>query len=229
MSALSGSLSYSRFFVTLKGRDGTIRSAGSAADGSLPRGFLDRSYEKLLHHAMRPLDADEPDSERSGWCVLGDPLDVSLPKERVYLEGFVNLGFRTDKWVIPGAMLRARLRQAEIAYREQVGREKLSRRERAELKEVVTRELRKKLVPSTRAIDLTWSLDEGLVRFFSHTASAMLSMVDLFEKTFGAKLVAESPYTLASRLRGEDDPIALDDEALWEALTPTILVPEGDA
>lgn len=220
MSALSGSLSYSRFFVTIpsaKGRD----------DGSLPRGFLDRSYEKLLHHAMRPLDADEPDSERSGWCVLGDPLDVSLPKDRVYLEGFVNLGFRTDKWVIPGSMLRTRLRQAELAYREEKGREKLSRRERAELKEVVTRELRKKLVPSTRAIDLSWSLDESVVRFFSHTASAMLTMVELFERTFGAKLVAESPYTLSSRLPTEDDAFALDDEALWEALTPTILVVEG--
>ncbi len=210
MSALSGSLSYSRFFVTVPGCD----------EGSLPRGFLDHSHAKILHHAMRPLDPDEPETERSGWCVLGDPTDVSLPKDRVYLEGFVNLGFRTDRWAIPGALLRTRLREAELAYREQTGRDKLGRRERAELKEVVTRELRKKLVPTTRAIDLSWSLDEGLVRFFSHTASAMLTMVDLFEKTFGAKLVAESPYTLADRF-------SLGDEALWDALEPTSLVAEA--
>ncbi|MCA9613755.1 MAG: hypothetical protein H6722_33380 [Sandaracinus sp.] len=209
MSALSGSLSYARFFVSRPGHEGE----------PLPRGFLDDSYEKVLHHAMRPLDPDEPESERSGWCTLGDPLDVTMPKDRIYLEGFVNLGFRTDRWAIPGPLLRTRVRQAELAYREQKGRERLSKRERAELKEVVTRELRKKLVPTTRAVDLTWSLDEGVVRFFSHTAGAMLAMCELFQKTFGIELVAESPYTLASRLD-------LADAELWENLHPTVLVRE---
>ena len=49
MSALSGSLSYARFFVSRPGHEGE----------PLPRGFLDDSYEKVLHHAMRPLDPDE--------------------------------------------------------------------------------------------------------------------------------------------------------------------------
>jgi hypothetical protein len=210
MSALSGSLSYSRFFVSLDGSEGA----------ALPRDFLDRSHEKIVHHAMRPLVADEPDTERSGWCVLGDALDVSMPRERIYLDGFVNLGFRTDRWSIPGPLLRTKVREAELAYREKTGREKLARREKTELKEVVVRELRKKLVPTTRVVDLTWSLEEGVVRFFSHTESAMLVMVDLFQKTFGIELVGESPYTLGRRLGlGEEEAKA------WEDLQMTQLTP----
>lgn len=208
MSALSGSLSYARFFAALPGTKG----------GGLPRGFLDRSHAKILHHAMRPLSADEPDAERSGWCVLGDPQDLSLPRERIYLDGYVNLGFRTDRWAIPGPLLRTKVREAESKYLDKKGRERLGRRERAEIKEIVIRELRKKLVPTTRAVDLSWALEEGVVRFFSHTERTTAAMVELFEKTFGIELVAESPYTLAERLGlGEEEAQA------WEALEPTVL------
>jgi recombination associated protein RdgC len=206
MSALSGSLSYARFF----------------APRALPRDFLDRSHAAILHHAMRPLTPDEPDAERSGWCALGDPLDVSLPPARIYLDGYVNLGFRTDRWAIPGPLLRTRVREAEAAYREKQGRERLGRRERAEIKEVVTRELRKKLVPTTRVVDLTWSLEEGVVRFFSHTERTSLAMLELFQKTFAVELVAESPYTLAPRLELGDE-----EAQAWESLEMTVLAPRG--
>ncbi|MDQ3032261.1 MAG: hypothetical protein M3Y87_07585 [Myxococcota bacterium] len=206
MSALSGALSYARFF----------------ARRPLPRGFLDRSYEKLLHHAMRPLSAEEPDPERSGWCVLGDPLDVTLPRDRVYLDGFVNLGLRTDRWAIPAPLLRSKVRQAEAVHLEKTGRERLGRRERAELKEVVMLELRRKLVPSTRVVDLTWSLEEGVVRFFSHTERTTGAMLELFQKTFDLELIPESPYTLASRLELGDE-----EAQAWEELEPTVLAPRG--
>lgn len=172
---------------------------------------------------MRPLVPEEPEGERSGWCVMGDPLDLSLPRERIYLDGLLCLGFRTDRWAIPGPLLRTRLRQAEATYLEKKGRERLGRRERAELKEIVIRELRKKLVPTTRAVDLTWSLEEGLVRFFSHAESTKQAMLELFQHTFGIELIAESPYTLGERLGlGEEEAQA------WEALEPTTLGSRGE-
>jgi recombination associated protein RdgC len=202
MSATTGSLSYARFFVEEK----------------LPRDFLDASYEAIEHRAMRPLDANEPDAERSGWCVMGDPLDVSLPRPRVYLEGYLNLGFRTDRWAIPGPLLKTKLREAEAKYLDKKGRERLGKREKAEIKEVVIRELRKKLVPVTRAIDLTWSLEEGLVRFFSHSDRPTLEMLELFKATFGIELVPESPFTLARRIGLSDA-----DFSQWEAIEPTVI------
>lgn len=202
MSALSGSLSYARFFVEEK----------------LPKVFLDTSYDAIVHRALRPLEASDPEPQRSGWCVMGDPLDLSLPRERVYLDGFVNLGFRTDRWAIPGPLFKTKLREAEGKYLEKKGRERLGRREKAELKEVVTRELRKKLVPVSRTIDLTWSLEEGIVRFFSHSARPTLEMLELFKVTFGIELVAESPFTLGRRIGLSDAELSA-----WEALEPTVI------
>lgn len=202
MPALKGSLSYARFFVPEK----------------LPRGFLDRAHDKIRHRAMRPLEPNDPAPERAGWCVMGDPLDLSLPRDRVFLDGWVTLGLRTDRWAIPGPLFKSKLREAEAKYLEKKGRERLGRREKAELKEVVTFELRKKLVPVTRAIDLTWSLEENLVRFFSHADKPTGIMLELFKATFGIDLVPESPFTLNERLGMKDE-----DLAAWDALEPTVI------
>lgn len=205
MSALSGTLSYQRFFVEKK----------------LPRDFVAKSHEAILAHAMRPLSPNEPDAERSGWCVLGDPMDLELDRSRVFLDGFLNLGLRTDRWAIPSALFKTRLREVEAAEKARRDRERLGRREKAEIKELVTKELRKRLLPSTRAVDLSWSLEDNLVRFFTHSKKTTEVMIDLFQKTFGFELVPESPFTLGRRLGFSDAEL----EA-WEALEPTSLFVE---
>jgi DNA recombination-dependent growth factor C len=206
MSALSGSLSYQRFFVEQK----------------LPRDFVARSHDAILAHAMRPLSPNEPDAERSGWCVMGEPLDVELDRSRIFLDGYLNLGLRTDRWAIPSALLKTRLREVEAAERARKERDRLGRREKAEIKELVTRELRKKLLPSIRSVDLSWSLEEGLVRFFSHSKKSTGVMIELFQHTFGFELVPESPFTLGRRLGFSDAELRA-----WETLEPTVIPTEA--
>lgn len=206
MSALSGSLSYQRFFVEAK----------------LHRDFVSRSHDAILKHAMRPLSPNEPDAERSGWCVMGDPMDIELDRSRLYTDGFLNLGLRTDKWAIPSALFKTRLREVEAAEKARKERDRLGRKEKAEIKELVTRELRKKLLPSIRAVDLSWSLEENVVRFFTHSKKTTDVMIDLFQKTFGFELVPESPYTLGKRIGFTDAQL----EA-WEELEPTSLFVEA--
>jgi recombination associated protein RdgC len=205
MPALRGSLTYARYFV----------------QGELPPGFQEKFLKAIRLRAMKPLEPDEEVNERSGWCRLGEPMETELAFEDVFYNNYVNLGFRTDRWMIPGPMLRAKLRDAEKAYLEKKGRERLTRKEKAELKELVSKKLRRQLVPVTRVIDVSWSLDEGIVRFFSHAAKQGAILDALFTKTFALKLVAEGPYTLAARmgLRAEQEP-------LWEALEPTDLTAE---
>lgn len=202
MPALKGSLTYARFFV----------------DGEVPKDFRERFMRAIRLRAMQPLEADDEASERSGWCAIGEPFDVDLHYEGVFYNNFINLGFRTDRWVIPGSLLRTRLREAENAYLLKRGRERLSRREKTEIKELVAKKLRKQFVPTTRAVDLSWSLEDGVVRFFSQSARPTASMLDLFTKTFGLKLVPEAPYTLATRLG-----LSKAGEQAWIGLEPTQL------
>jgi recombination associated protein RdgC len=207
MPALKGSLTYARFFV----------------EGETPKDFRERFMRAIRLRAMQPLEADDDAAERSGWCAIGEPFDVDLHYEGVFYNNFLNLGFRTDRWVIPGSLLRTRVREAESAYLLKRGRERLSRREKAEIKELVARKLRKQFVPSTRAVDLSWSLEDGVVRFFSQSARPTATMLELFTKTFGLKLLPEAPYTLASR-----QGLTKADEQVWIGLEATQLSAAGE-
>jgi recombination associated protein RdgC len=199
MPALSGSLTYARLFV----------------EGDLPDDFRDKYVNALRLRAMKPLEADDDMPERSGFCAFGDPYQLELSYELVFYNAFLNLGFRTDRWSIPSSLLRANVREAEQAYLEKKGRERLSKREKEELKALVLRQMRKQTTPLVRTVDLCWSLDERVVRFFTHSQRTILAMSDLFTKTFGLKLVPEAPFTLAERF-GLDDA----QQAAWDALEP---------
>src|SRR4051794_27356886 len=86
MPALKGSLTYARFFV----------------DGELPADFRDKFVKAIRLRAMKPLEPDEDALERSGWCRVGEPFEIDLGYEDVFYNEFVNLAFRTDRWVVPG-------------------------------------------------------------------------------------------------------------------------------
>lgn len=202
MPALKGSLTYARFFVT----------------GELPKDFRERFMRAIRLRAMKPLEADDDATERSGWCAIGEPFDVDLHYDGVFFNSYINLGFRTDRWVIPGPLLRARLREAESAYLLKRGKERLSRSEKTELKEVVARKLRKQFVPVTRAVDVSWCLEDGVVRFFSQATRPSADMTALFQKTFGLELLPEAPYTLADRIGFEGQ-----EQHTWDGLEATEL------
>ena len=197
MPALRGTLTYARFYV----------------EGEPPDGFREKFMRSIRHRAMRPLEVDEEDLERSGWAKLGEPFEIELSYDDVFFNSFINLSFRTDRWAIPGPMMRRHVREAETAYLGKKGREKLSRREKSEIKLLVAKKLRKQVSPQTRAVDFSWSLEDGLVRFFGHALKSAGLMSDLFEKTFGLKLVPESPSTLADRLG-----LSKTQKSLWDAL-----------
>lgn len=203
MPALSGSLTYTRLFV----------------DGELPADFRERFLEAIRLRMMKPLEPEDDAPERSGWCALGDPFQLELDYEHVFYNSYVNLGFRTDRWVIPAALLRAHTRDAEAEYLARKGRDRLAKREREEIKEMVMRQLRKQTTPSVRMVDLSWSLDEGTVRFFTHSQRPTLAMSDLFQKTFGLKLTPEAPYTLAARIG-----LSEAEQRAWDTLEPTVLM-----
>lgn len=200
MPALRGSLTYARFFVK----------------GEPPDDFRERFMRAIRLRAMKPLEPDDEELERSGWVKLGEAFETTLTYDDVFWNEYVNLGFRTDRWAIPGPVLRVRVREAEVAYLAKKGREKLSRKEKTELKDLVSKKLRRTMAPATRVVDLSWSMNEGVVRFFSHAQKPAGAMMELFQKTFGLELVPESPYTLADR-------IGLDraESAAWNDLAMT--------
>lgn len=183
MGAFRGSITFSKFYVR----------------GELPDGFRDRFLEHIAVRAFRPLDPNEELDQRAGWCSIVDPFDLELTHEKVFFNHYLNLGFRVDRWRIPGPLFKAAFRQAEREQLAKQGTEKLSRAQKKNLEQIVTAQLRRKVVPAMRAVDLSWNLNDGAVRFFQKSPKQAELMTELFEKTFELELVPDGAYVAAEQ------------------------------
>ncbi len=155
-----------------------------------------------------------PSSAR--WCSIEDPLDFDLDHAKVFYNAYLNIGLRTDRWQIPAPLFKAHFAEAEREHLKKRGRDKLGKREKEELRAVVSRRLRAQLMPVMKVIDLSWNLDTGVVRFWNQSPRVHEGLSELFADTFELELVPESPYTAAREI-GLSDAHA----RAFEALKPT--------
>jgi DNA recombination-dependent growth factor C len=192
LGAIKGNVSYTRLYVW----------------GELEGAFQDRFMRSIKNRVFEPLVAQEPDEEHSGWVSIADPFDLDLTRDKVFLNNFLNLSLRIDKWRLPKPVFDAHFAEAERQHLERKGRERLGRKEKEELRMFVAKRLRKQVIPAMKVVDMSWDLDAGLVRFWSNSPKMHERLFEIFEKTFKLKLVPESPYANAVRV-GISEPQAL--------------------
>lgn len=202
MGALRGSLTFSRFFVL----------------GDVPEDLAGSALKKVRANALEPLSPDEDVNERHGWAAIDDPFDLEIDHEKVFFNEYVTLALRVDRWVVPGPLLKAHLREAEAKLLEKKSLEKLGRKAKADLKLAVIKKLRRQLVPVTKTFDLVWNVNTHVALLFTHSKKVHELAQELFEKTFKLRLLVESPGTMADR-RG----LAPNEERIFSSLEPTNL------
>lgn len=183
MGARRGTLSFCRFFVR----------------GAPPKGFRNKYVEAVQLRAFVPLRPEDEADQASGWCVIEKVFDLDLTHDKLYREPYLLLGFRIDRWRVPAALLNARLAEEEEKLLVRSGRDKLSRKEKSELKQRLVTRLRSKVLPVSKSVDVCWDLDAGVVRFWNHSRRVKDDFAALFEKTFKLELVEDSPYAAAVR------------------------------
>jgi recombination associated protein RdgC len=189
MGVFNGSISVTKFFV----------------EGEVPKQFS-QSYLKNIHlRRFTELTVDGEEEEASGWCVAGNGLDLDLRHEQIFLNSFIVLGLRVDRWRIPRHLFKAQFAEAATEYLARTGKDKLSKRDKDEIKFRVNRKLRKKVIPSMRQYDVCWDLNRQEVLFWCRTARTIDDLCVLFEKTFSLTLREASPYTVAGKLIGETE------------------------
>ncbi|MBK6516749.1 MAG: recombination-associated protein RdgC [Polyangiaceae bacterium] len=208
MGALRGSLTFSRFFVL----------------GDVPDDLAASAMKKIKANLLEPMSPDEDVNERHGWAAIDDPFDLELDHEKVFFNEYVTLALRVDRWVVPGPLLKAHLREAEEKLLEKKSLEKLGRKAKADLKLAVIKKLRRQLVPVTKTYDLVWNLQTHVALFFTHSRKVHELVMELFEKTFKLRLLVESPGTMADR-RG----LTPSEERVFASLEPTSLASASEA
>jgi recombination associated protein RdgC len=155
--------------------------------------------KRIRAQAFQPLLPDDDVVQKHGWASIEDPFDTDLGHESVFFNEYVALALRVDRWVVPGPLLKAHLREAEQKVLEKKGIEKLGRKAKADLKDMVVKKLRRQLVPVTKNVELVWNLQSNVALFFSHAKKMHELVQELFEKTFRLQLLVESPGTAADR------------------------------
>lgn len=183
MGARGGTLTFTRFFT----------------QGALPKDLRRKFLEAAKLRVFEPLKPEDEALEATGWCVMERPFDLELDSAKMFHDSFVLLGFRVDRYRIPGALLKSQISDEEQRQLARGKKTKLSRNEKLEIKDRVVMRLRKKVIPTSKAIDLCWHLDSGVVLFFGHSKRMILDFAALFEKTFGLALLEDSPYAAATR------------------------------
>lgn len=185
MGAFKGAVTYQVYFV----------------EGDLPKEFRDRFLENIEKEAFAPLTPDSLEERHFGWVNIQHPIDVklSLPA-KVYLNEYLCLGLRIDRWSLPSALLKARITEAERDHLRQTKGAKLGRTEREAIKERVTSDMKAQMLPTMKVVDMIWSLNHNVVRFWSPSQKLGEEFSALFEQTFGLRLIPDSPFTAAAAL-----------------------------
>lgn len=196
MGAFSGTLSYKLFFV----------------QGELPEDWKTLFLHGIRRWQFQPLTPEDEDEESLGWVSIQRPLQADIDFNDFVFNDFINLGFRRDRWSLPSALLRARTEEAEIEYKAQNEKKKLSKFERDDIKDMVRRRLKEQTIPRMKVIDMSWELSTMRVRFWSQSSTVIELFQEFFEDTFELKLLPANPYIHGLQ-------IDLDDERLERLAT----------
>lgn len=168
--------------------------------GEVEDGFEDKFVASIRNNVFEPLVAQEPEEEKSGWCSVADPFDLDLTYDKVFFNNYVNLSLRIDRWRLPKPVFDAHFAQAAKEYLEKKERERLTRKEKEDLRIFVAKRLRKQVIPQMRIIDMSWDMEAKVVRFWNNSPKTHERFMEIFEKTFKLKLVPESPYANAIKI-----------------------------
>lgn len=174
------------------------------------RGEVDRKeigpmIERINEFRFRGLTPSSDSDIEHGWCVFDDMLSTEFTLENVVLDSYIRLGLRTDRWSLPGALMKARIEKLSQAKLAESKRAKATKREREEIRLAVVAEMKLQSIPAASSIDMVWNLDDNTVRFWTQSGAKREVFQELFETTFDFQLVATSPYVAALNCGLDDD------------------------
>lgn len=189
MGLAEGGISYCTYYV----------------DGELPEDYRQLYVQRIGMHGFEKLTPEAEADSTSGWVPIDDIVGQTFQTGNVFLNQYLVLALRIDKWAIPPLLVKAALKNAERGIKEEQGREHLSRMERGELLDRERARLKRRTLPAVRVVDLCWNLDTNEMRFASASRPVNELFSDLFEKTFGMRLLPANPYISALQCGLPDD------------------------
>ena len=210
MGAFSGSLTYRQYSV----RD------------VVPDDHMPLFQAGIERNVFRPLDPSNDQDRSIGWCNPKFAMDLELDSSTYVYTDYIVLAMRVDAWSIPATTLKLYTEAEVQRVMLEQKRESLSRYEYAEARERVTMELKRRILPTIKVIDMVWNLQQGIVRFFSSSQRSNVDFTDLFEGTFGLTLM---PYGAFSAAHSDQAGLLEVERERLEVIEPSAFVDAATA
>lgn len=195
---------------------GTITASSYRIDGELDPGFRDSFLKKLERHGFKDIEVSSEQEESMGWVTLQDPFSTTFELPDVFWNDYALFAMRQDTLRIPARTLKLHYKKALADYLVKTGKERANPSEQEEVKDHLTKTLRRRLLPNTRVIEVIWSLSRGEVWLFSSSNKMKTLFQERFHATFGMEPIPRNAYALLENMD-------LSKEALRDAceLEPT--------
>ncbi len=199
MGALEGSLTFKTFYV----------------EGEPPDDFHQDYLNRLNRHFFEPLSPVGEEERTVGWVPAQDPIATEFTRDQVFYNQYIVFAMRIDKWSLPSAWVKAMMRKAiaerlpeleaeEAKKQTEEGKlrpkAKLSKAEKNKIKLEVTTDLKHKILPTMKTIDVVWNISERKLRLWTTSSAVCEEFAEMFEDTFGLTLNMDNPFLMAKHL-----------------------------
>jgi DNA recombination-dependent growth factor C len=187
----SGSASYIRYRVT----------------GDVPGAVKPFALEKLQWHAFHEIDPGTLTDKSIGWVSAENMSLTKFDDMHFAKDPYLVFSLRIDTRRIPPIALKAAVLREELTAKEQIGRERLNKKQKMDIREEQMQRLLKRVLPLPAVYDVCWNTGAGEVLFFSTSKKANEEFVAFFFRAFDLKLKAKTPAALAAEVRPDSEEI----------------------
>ena len=173
---------------------GSVTAMSYRVQGDVAPGYRDDLLEKLNRKGFREIEINSDQEEASGWVQMEDPFSTTFDLASVFWDRYALFAMRLDTLKIPPATLRLYLRRDMARFLEQVGKERASRDEEENVRDLLIKTLRRRLLPTTKVCEVIWNVDEGDLWFFSASKKLNELFQERFHQAFGLAPIPRNTY-----------------------------------
>ena len=158
----------------------------------LPKELPDDALDRFAAHAAGSLDyvRDEP---QFGWVSGRHLLETQIDEETSVKAGYLHLALRQAVRKVPGALLRAECRMAELAFLRESGSSTVNRKERKRIKEEVTERLLPKMPPQISGIPVVIDAQDNLAYVGAPSQKQFDTFLEHFCQAIGFEPIPMTP------------------------------------
>jgi recombination associated protein RdgC len=153
--------------------------------------FIDRQIRKFVFKDFFPVNEERI----MGWTSMDNVLDTKFEKTTYMLGDYLVMSFRTDRRIVPPALMKIRLLAEEQKLVEKNKGRKLTKNQRESLREAVRGELMENASPIPTIHEICWSMSTGNIIFTSLVDKQIQEFQAFFRDCFELNLLPYTPWT----------------------------------